>query len=131
MDFFSLSIYLAQLIGLVFFIIGIAFIFKPADFQILAREAVKSYPIIIVVSSLRLIVGLAIILAHNLWVADWRVLITILGWMSLIMAIAGLYFLKDFSKIISKILSHKNAYVWIGTILSIIGAYLAYNGFYY
>ena len=28
--------------------------------------------------------GLAIVLTHNVWVADWRVLITILGWLAAI-----------------------------------------------
>ena len=32
--------------------------------------------------------GLAVVLTHNVWVADWPVLITILGWLT---AIAGAF----------------------------------------
>jgi hypothetical protein len=28
--------------------------------------------------------GLAIVLTHNLWAADWRVLITIFGWLNVV-----------------------------------------------
>ena len=28
--------------------------------------------------------GMAVILTHNVWVADWRVLITLLGWLTAI-----------------------------------------------
>ncbi len=28
--------------------------------------------------------GLAIVLTHNIWTADWRVLITIFGWLNVI-----------------------------------------------
>jgi 1,4-dihydroxy-2-naphthoate octaprenyltransferase len=31
-----------------------------------------------------LLAGLAIVNVHNLWVSDWRVIITILGWLAIV-----------------------------------------------
>jgi hypothetical protein len=33
---------------------------------------------------LTLLAGLAIVRAHNLWVADWRVVVTVLGWLAVV-----------------------------------------------
>ncbi|HAK53772.1 MAG TPA: hypothetical protein DCM54_17980 [Gammaproteobacteria bacterium] len=34
-----------------------------------------------------LLLGLVTVIAHNVWVADWRVIITVLGWTTLIKGI--------------------------------------------
>ena len=39
---------------------------------------------IFITGVLALIAGLAIVNAHNLWVPDWRVVVTVLGWLSVV-----------------------------------------------
>jgi len=39
-----------------------------------------------------LVIGLATVILHNVWVADWRVAITIFGWISLIKGIVRIGF---------------------------------------
>jgi hypothetical protein len=35
---------------------------------------------------LALLAGLAVVNAHNLWVLDWRLIVTILGWLLILRA---------------------------------------------
>ena len=41
---------------------------------------------------LALIIGLATVILHNVWVADWRVVITVFGWLSLLKGIVRIGF---------------------------------------
>ena len=41
---------------------------------------------------LALILGLVTVILHNVWVADWRIVITIFGWISLIKGIVRIGF---------------------------------------
>jgi len=41
---------------------------------------------------LALIIGLITVILHNVWVADWRVVITIFGWISLIKGVMRIAF---------------------------------------
>jgi len=46
----------------------------------------------IILSVLGIIIGLLHILAHNLWVKDWRIIITLFGWFSLLKGISQFAF---------------------------------------
>jgi hypothetical protein len=41
---------------------------------------------------LALLLGLVTVILHNIWIADWRVVITIFGWLSLIKGVVRIGF---------------------------------------
>lgn len=47
-----------------------------------------------------LLLGLATVILHNVWVADWRVVITLFGWLSLAKGIVRLGFPEIFQKVV-------------------------------
>ena len=47
-----------------------------------------------------LIIGLITVILHNVWVADWRVIITILGWIALIKGIVRIGFPETTKKLV-------------------------------
>lgn len=50
--------------------------------------AAQTAPVVYLNGTLLFVAGLAIVRAHNVWSLSWRVLVTVLGWLSLA---AGLY----------------------------------------
>jgi len=80
----SNSIFLARLIGPVLLVVGIAVFAHQRDFHDIAAEFLTSRALMFLSGFVLLPAGLAIMLAHNVWTADWRVLITILGWLTAI-----------------------------------------------
>jgi len=126
----SLSIYLGKLIGLAWLIVGIALFSKPQDFQGTVKDVAKSNAIMTLISFIPLVVGLAIVIAHNIWVEHWIVLITIIGWLTLICGIIRLFFHKEIMKKMAKAATNRKIFVWIGIIMFIVGAYLAGKGFF-
>jgi hypothetical protein len=74
------SIFLARLIGPVMLVAAIALFLNAAAYKAMAREFLRSPALIYLSGLLTMTAGLAIVLRHNVWVADWRVIITLLGW---------------------------------------------------
>ncbi len=78
------SVFLAKLMGPLFLAVGIGVLANAAVYRKLAEEFLRSYALVYVSGLLLMTAGLALILTHNVWVADWRVIITLLGWLAAI-----------------------------------------------
>src|SRR6202047_4220851 len=80
----STSVFLARLIGPVMLVIGLAVLTNQSAFRAMAEEFLASRALIFLSGLLIMPVGLAIVLTHNIWAADGRVMITLFGWLNLI-----------------------------------------------
>jgi len=78
------SQFLARLIGPVMLVVGLVVFANPPGFRTLAEEFMASKALMFLSGTIIMPAGLAIVLTHNVWTADWRVLITILGWLTAI-----------------------------------------------
>jgi hypothetical protein len=78
------STYLARLIGPVILAAAVCLFLNREGYRAMAREFLRSPALIYLSGVLTMLAGLAIVLAHNLWVADWPVLITVFGWLGAI-----------------------------------------------
>jgi hypothetical protein len=75
------SIFLAKLIGPVMLTVGIALFLDRRGFAAMAEEFLRSRALMYLSGLLIMPVGLAIVLTHNVWRANWTVIITLLGWL--------------------------------------------------
>jgi hypothetical protein len=80
----SNSVFIARLIGPVMLVIGLAVLVNRRAFHELAEEFLASRALLFLSGLLIMPVGLAIVLTHNIWVADGRVMVTLFGWLNLI-----------------------------------------------
>jgi uncharacterized membrane protein HdeD (DUF308 family) len=78
------SIFLAKLIGPFALALGLAMLVHTSNFRVLANEFLANPALIFLSGIITLPAGLAIVLTHNVWTPDWRVLITILGWLAIV-----------------------------------------------
>jgi len=78
------SRYLAKLMGPVFLAVGVGMLVNAPLYRTMGEQFLQSYALIYLSGLLALPVGIAILLAHNVWAADWRVLITVFGWLAVI-----------------------------------------------
>ena len=77
---------------------------------------------------LGVIVGLLIVVTHNVWMSGWPVLVTLIGWISLLQGIARLYIPDAFVKVYKDMLNKVGFQVWTWVWL-LIGVYLIWVGF--
>ncbi len=78
----DISIFLAKFWGWYLIIFFVLLIVYPKRIKQLF-EYTKDEKFIIIMSFLAIIIGLLNIIAHNIWVSDWRIIITLFGWFAL------------------------------------------------
>lgn len=75
---------ISQLLGPTYLALGVGGFVNRKHFMELIAGFNASYAVILISGVIALLVGLLMLRFHNIWVADWRVIITIFGWIALI-----------------------------------------------
>lgn len=92
----DISIFFAQLWGSFFVIFGLLFIITGQLGKTIEMTDNKAF--VISTGYITLIMGLVTVILHNIWVADWRVVITVLGWSTIIKGIMKIGFPEHIHK---------------------------------
>jgi hypothetical protein len=125
------SIFLAKLIGPFLAVCGVALIFNADAFRVIGDEIVRSPALIYIAGVLALVAGLAIVITHNEWTADWRVAITLSGWLCVFAGVMRLVF----PRVVEAIGASAMAIVsngWIigeGIVILALGTWLSFKGY--
>jgi hypothetical protein len=123
------SIFLAKLIGPFFLIVAAALLLNARAFRGIADEFMRSPALVFLTGLMILPVGLAIALTHNVWAADWRVLITILGWLTIVSAALRLLAPQRAIEMGRKLYAKPNVLYVSAAIWLVIGAVLTFFGY--
>ena len=86
----DISLFFAQLWGSFFVIFGALFIITRQLGKTI--ELTENRAFVISTGYITLLMGLVTVILHNVWVADWRVVITILGWATVVKGIMKIGF---------------------------------------
>jgi len=86
----ELSIYLARFWGSLFMILGLSSVTAKLLGRII--QYTEDRTITVSTGYITFLLGLATVVAHNLWVVDWRVAVTILGWITFFKGIEKIVF---------------------------------------
>ena len=121
-----LSNYLAALWGITIFVVSLSLLVKQKVLGKLVAE-MKNEAIMYFGGIFSLVVGIAMVLAHNVWVLNWQVIITILGWLSLLKGLDVLFLPKRMKTRWAKM--EKKQWFIIFLSLLIFGLILIYFGF--
>jgi len=79
----DISIFLAKFWGWYFIIFFLILSLNPKRIQQIFED-LKDQKFVILTSFLAIIIGLLSILSHNIWTNDWRLIITLIGWVALL-----------------------------------------------
>jgi len=85
-------------------------------------EDLRDQKFAILAAFLAVIIGLLNLLFHNIWEADWRFIITALGWLSLLFGLSLFTFPNKFIKVIDALNIKLLQVVYI--LLFLVGLYL-------
>ncbi len=129
----STSRYIARLMGPVLLIIGIGMVMgmltEGDAYSSLLKEFIASRALIFVTGVLALVAGVAIVNAHNVWEPDWRVVITVLGWLFILRGFMNLVFPETVQTLGDRMIA-SHAGVMAGAAVTIVlGAILSIMGY--
>jgi hypothetical protein len=124
------SIFLARLIGPVFLAGGAGVLLNAAAYRALALEFIGSHALIYLSGLLTMSAGMAVILTHNVWAADWRVLITVIGWLATIGGALRIVSPRAVEQIGRAMLGNRTALTIGGAVWLALGALLCFFGYF-
>jgi uncharacterized protein YjeT (DUF2065 family) len=118
----------STIVSLMLLILGLSYLFQSEKWARLAKDALdhphRYFPMALCI----LVMGLIIVMTHNIWTLSWPVAVTLFGW---IMTIKGIFYLlfPQFTKIFES-WSENAMRIYIrsaGIIVTILGAILVYQ----
>lgn len=127
------SRYIARLMGPVLLTIGIGMalglLMEGHGYSSLLKEFIANRGLIFITGALALLAGVAIVNAHNLWVPDWRVIVTILGWLLILRGIMLLVFPVTVQTLGDRMVASQGGIVAGATVTFVLGAILSIVGY--
>lgn len=123
------SLFIARLMGPVLVVAGATMLFNAKAFRDIGREFLASPALIFIAGFLALVMGLAIVNTHNVWAADWPVIITVFGWLAVLGGVLRMGFPALTKKIGRGMMANK-AFLQVAAVVQLLlGGYLAAMGY--
>ena len=112
----DVSIFLAKAIGLYYVIVAIAMFVNSSKFTAFLSDFAKNSTMLIPAGLFTLLIGILLVLTHNVWDSSWRIIISVIAWMALI-------------SMIKRCVKSKQSYYSAVVIVLVLGIVLCYFGF--
>ncbi len=120
----DISSFFAQLYGGFFVIFGVLFIVSGQLGKTIEMTDDRAF--VISTGYITLFLGLVTVILHNIWVVDWRLAITVLGWSTLIKGIMKVGFSDQINRQSQRF---KKNQMLSAAILVVMGAWLFWMGY--
>ncbi|MDP1879393.1 MAG: hypothetical protein Q8K60_00470 [Parachlamydiaceae bacterium] len=123
-----MTIILAKIFGLYFLAIGLAILINPNRFKNIYLQSMNDENFLLIGGILALLIGAFIVSVHNTWVLEWPIILTLLGWWSLIKGFSLLIYpesIKLFSFMQNRSMRF---YQILGLIYLVFSLFLIYKG---
>lgn len=124
----DISVLLAKIWGIALIILASAYIVNQKEYTKKLSSFAKS-PLLFFTGIFAILLGVIHVVIHNVWTSDWRLLITLLGWIMLLKGIVRLFF-PGFVVTFLKKRSFQPWYIPVVVFLLMIGVYLMFIGFF-
>jgi hypothetical protein len=123
------SRFLAKALGIYLLIVSVATLANMEHFIQMVDALLSNAPLMFVTGFFTLILGILFVLSHNIWQWDWRLMITIFAWMTLLKG-ASIILYPQLISVASMLFIQDTMSVYISAILdAILGVLLCYFGF--
>lgn len=123
------TLFFAQVMGLYLVIMGIIMLSRASYYREMIRHLKVGSSTIVLASVAGLIMGISLVLVHNLWTWQPEVLVTLVAWGILIKSICWLSFPEYMVNMTQKMYSGWGYYTVIA-VAGIVGMVLMTHGFY-
>lgn len=123
------SLFLARLLGPTFVTVALGMLINLGMYETMIAEALHFGILFYLSGLLSLLAGLTIVNLHNRWQMDWRVIITVLGWLMTIGGVIRIVLPQVAIAAGSTIYGGRAATVVAALIVGTLGAFLSFRGY--
>ncbi len=123
------SILIARLIGPLLSIVGIGMLVNGDIYRQTMAQIVQGYPFIYFTGLLLLTAGLAILNVHHDWTADWRSLITAIGWIGTGIGTFRIIAPQFPAFLVGSLVARAGFFTVAGLVLLALGGFITFKGY--
>ena len=123
------SVFIARLMGPVMTLAGLVIVLNPERMAAMGRELVQGEAPIFVSGIVTLVLGLTLVNTHNSWSADWRICITIFGWICVLAGVARMAFSTWVKGVGEQMIANFAVLRLVSVALIALGVFLSYQGY--
>jgi hypothetical protein len=124
----ELSLLLAKVIGLILMLVAVALLVNRKNVDLLF-SLYRHPEAVFVTGIVETVLGIVFILSHNVWTLDFRIIITVIGWILLVRGVGRVLFPSRVTHMLEKFKKMQSVVAPLLIFVFLIGAYLAYTGF--
>jgi hypothetical protein len=124
------SQFLAKFLGLYILLMSIPLLVTPQIVRARYESFLNNEAVLKLAGNVTVLVGMFLVLLHNIWIFDWRILITLVSWLVLAEGITIVYF-PEHSRSLFRRLARKAPMICSGSIGLAISLTLIFMGFFY
>jgi glucan phosphoethanolaminetransferase (alkaline phosphatase superfamily) len=125
----DLSKFLAKALGIYLIIISLAMLTNMPQFVNYVQNMLHDPTLMFVTGFIALVIGILLVVSHNIWQWHWRVIITIIGWISLIKG-ASIILYPHFIDKLSMLFVQNTTFAYSAAVVDLVlGLILLYFGF--
>lgn len=124
-----ITLFLAKIIGWYLIISGLFLMFRRDMIQSVISELSRQKGLIIIVGMFTVILGLLMVVSHNVWAFGWALIVTLFSWIVLISGLIRLFFPESALGLGKKMVHHPmilHAVCILSLVVGILLLYLAY-----
>jgi uncharacterized membrane protein len=123
------SIFIARLLGPLIVVMAVALLAQPDSYRAILKEFIHSPALCYLAGFLGLLGGIALVLVHNAWTADWRVVITLIGWITIARGALTLLWPQGIAAIGARLFQTRRAVVIVAVADLALGLFVSYLGY--
>ncbi len=125
----SAPVLIARLAGPFLVIAALGMAVNRATYAVMIAQAAGNRAIILLSGVLALVCGLAVLNVHRAWTADWRVLVTLMGWLMVIGGVIRIVLPQLTLRIATAIYSGPRPILVVAAFLFVLGLFLSFQGY--
>lgn len=120
------TLFLATIIGWYLVIVSLFLLVRRDVLQRGMKDIMSQHGLLLVLAIITVILGLLMVVSHNIWVLGWPVVVTLMSWLVLIVGLIRLFFPDEAIKMGQGFLIHPNRMIIAGIVFLIIGLFLLF-----
>lgn len=125
----SRTAFLSKLVGLYVVVIAIAVLVNKAMMVATVTGLFQDPAVVVISGVIALGIGLAIVLGHNVWSSAPAIIVTIIGWLSLLKGLALLLVPANVQAAYALGVNYNQYFSVYAVVTLVVGIYLTYAGF--
>jgi len=125
-----ITLYLATVLGWYLVIISLFLLWRRDTVSGVIGEIMGQRGLLFILAILTVVIGLLMVVSHNVWVMGWPVVVTLFSWLVLISGLIRLLFPDLAIKMMQGFQRNPNHFIVVGVVFLIIGLFLLFNVYY-